>query len=882
MKAPLLILVVFCCSMQLLFSQQDDGVVSFDLPIRNSLVFNRFAINPTFTFVREQNRFISFNNKREWIQFDNAPETFIGSYSGRFAENIGAGVVAFQQNYGVLTTFGGLVNFAYNVKLNAESNLTFGLNVGAYSSGINTSNIVTNFQDPSLQNVPQNFLMTVNPGINYGTKFLDFGVSFNNLVLYNFETSEMIQDDPRQSIQAHVMHTGYFDGRGFFKDTKFSGILMSEFRQDETIISGIASLNVPKGIWFQVGYNSRFGVSGGAGLNITKNIALEYNVEKAIGELVEFGPSHEITIAYRIISKKRFKYSGDEEVSGLFSRKRTRPIVEATEEELAGIRERAAERREKAKLAREAEEQAKKDAEANAIAAAEEKAAQEAEERAKREAEAQKTKELEEQKAKEEAEAKAKALAEQKAKEQAEAEARAKQLEEQKAREAAAEQARLLAEQKAKEEADRKAKEEAEAQAKLLAEQQAKEKAEAEARAKELAEQKAREEAAEKARLLAEQQAQEEAERKARELAEQQAKEEAEAKARELAEQQAREAAEEQERLLAEQQAKEEAETKAKEAEERAKELEAQKAAQEAAEKAKEELVANPKDDIGKSIATLTKDAEKSTRTQKRLLEEFESIVDIKDEDLKDLKEENDLSDQGIAVQPKPFKSVTAENNKLASIKTNLDEVIKEQGEKIDELKTLYEERFKTTELDEVTIYYRKKIESLTNEQADAIVLRDRLDARLETIRIATEFEKRRRIKRAAYDNEADRYAQDRAMLQNIKRTTKPAQTPYTSEDFDFGEEQGENIKILKNVSNTDSGYYLIIAVHSDIAKRNEFLTKVVASGRANVDFFYDVNTSKYYIYYSKFDSIRAANKAMEAKGDRPYNVKMSLVKIEN
>ncbi|MEO1031538.1 MAG: PorP/SprF family type IX secretion system membrane protein [Bacteroidota bacterium] len=840
MKAPLLIIILLCSSL-LMFCQQDDGVVSFDLPIRNSLVFNRYAINPTFTFVREQNKYISFNNKREWIQFDNAPETIIGSYSGRFAENIGAGIAAYQQNYGVLTTFGGLLNFAYNIKLNTDSNLTFGLNVGAYSSGVNTSNIVTNFDDPSLQNVPENFLLTLNPGINYGTKLLDFGISINNLVLYNFETSAMIEDDPRQGIQAHVMHTGYFNGRGFFEDTKFSGILMSEFRQDETIISGIASLNVPKGIWFQVGYNSLFGVSGGLGLNITKNIALEYNIEKAIGELVEFGPSHEITVAYRFISKKRFDYSGDEEVSGLFTRKRNKPIVEATEEELAGIRERAAERRAQAKRNQDAQEKAEKDAEANAIAEAEEKAKQLAEERAKREAEAKKAKALAEQKAKEEAdrkakeeaEARAQLLAEQKAKEQAEAEALAQQQAEQKAREEAAEKARLLAEQKAKEDAEQKAKEEAEAKAQLLAAQKAKEQAEAEALAKQQAEQKAREEAAERARLLAEQQAKEDAEQKAKDKAE------AEARAQEVADQKIEE-------------------------------------------DTNEEFVADPKDDIGKTIVALTKETETSTRKQKRLLEEFESIVDIKDEDLKDLKEENDLSDQGIAVQPKPFKSVTTENNKLAAIKTDLEQVIKSQSEKIDSLKTLYEERYKTTELDEVTVFFRKKIENISNQQAEAIALRDQLDARLETIRIATEFEKRRRIKRAAYDNEADRYAQDRAMLQNIKRTTKPPERPYTSEDFDFGEEQGENIKILKNVSNTENGYYLIIAVHSDVSKRNQFLTKVVASGRANVDFFYDVNTSKYYIYYSKFDSVRAANKAMEAKGDRPYNIKMSLVKIEN
>jgi hypothetical protein len=100
--------------------------------------------------------------------------------------------------------------------------------------------------------------------------------------------------------------------------------------------------------------------------------------------------------------------------------------------------------------------------------------------------------------------------------------------------------------------------------------------------------------------------------------------------------------------------------------------------------------------------------------------------------------------------------------------------------------------------------------------------------------------------------------------------------------DFDFGEQQSDNIQILENVKNVDNGYYLVIAVHTDVDKRNDFVTKVVASGRSNVDFFYDVNTSKYYIYYDKFESIEQANRALESKGDRPYNKKLSLVKIEN
>ncbi|MNF91860.1 hypothetical protein D3C87_1254710 [compost metagenome] len=74
----------------------------------------------------------------------------------------------------------------------------------------------------------------------------------------------------------------------------------------------------------------------------------------------------------------------------------------------------------------------------------------------------------------------------------------------------------------------------------------------------------------------------------------------------------------------------------------------------------------------------------------------------------------------------------------------------------------------------------------------------------------------------------------------------------------------------------------MIIAVHSSVEKRDEFLTKAVASGRSDVNFFYNIATSKYYIYYEKFDGLSEATKALEAKGNKPYNGKMAIVKVEN
>ena len=49
----------------------------------------------------------------------------------------------FQQNYGLFTVFGGVANFAHNIVLQEDSNLTFGLNVGAYQSGLDKGKIIT-------------------------------------------------------------------------------------------------------------------------------------------------------------------------------------------------------------------------------------------------------------------------------------------------------------------------------------------------------------------------------------------------------------------------------------------------------------------------------------------------------------------------------------------------------------------------------------------------------------------------------------------------------------------------------------------------------------------------------------------------------------------
>ncbi|OBX26976.1 hypothetical protein A9996_02160 [Gelidibacter algens] len=1058
MKMMLLALVCFC-TIQISQAQEEDGVVSLSLPVRNSLTFNRYTINPAFSFVREQNKYISLYNKREWVQFEDAPQTYLASYSGRFAENIGAGLGLFQQNYGVLTTFGGVLNFAYNARLERDSNLTFGLNLGVYKSGVNAANVVTNFPDPSLDKIPSNLLLTVNPGINYGTTFLDFGVSINNVVLYNVQSSELIQDDPRQTIQAHVMYTGYFGRGGFFDEAKFSGLLRSEFGKETTTISGIAMLTVPKGIWAQVGYNTLYGASAGLGLNITSQIAIEYNFEKALGDLTDFGPSHEITLAYKFKKRTNYDYSDEDEVSAIFSSDNKRvlasskpAITDEAKEQMAAeatakreeIKERAQDRADmraqlaadakalqdkqaaeaaEAKAKQEAELAAQKALEAQAKLDAENKAkiepvvtpeqqvkarlatvekakadaksraeaqakfvaeaqadiaakakAKAAQEKSKTETQAQLDADLKAKveaaaKIKAEAEAKVKLAAQEKAKADAqaklaaeakaktEAEAAAKLLAETKAKEAAAAKVALAAQEKAKAEAiakadaqakleaEAKAKSEAEAAAKLAAETKAKEAAAAKVAlaAQEKAKAEAKAKADAQAKLAAEAKAKTEAEAAAKVLADAKAKTEVEAKAKlaalEKAKADEKAKAEAQAKLATAVKAKAEAETAAKlAAETKAKadqEAQAKLAIQEesnaaeenvraeaqaklvAQNKAKAEIentlqlavaaqaahkaaqveiaaqtkksaekkvIENPTDAIGISMKSLADLTETSKINQQQLLAKFSEVVASKDKDLKALREENDLSEQGIYKAPRPFKSISEENKALEALKIELDNSIETNNSRIKELETLYAERSKvpTLQNDEVTLYYQKALKNLKAEQAKALQTREQLTATLKQINEATEFERKRRIKRAVYTNEEDKFVQDRTALKVIKQNTVLSPVPLKASDFDFGEEQSNSIQILKNIKNTESGFYVVVAVHNDVAKRDAFLTKAVAAGQSNIDFFYDVNTSKYFIYYQKLGSIEAANDALKTKGNQPYNGKLSIIKIEN
>ncbi|GAA4967225.1 SPOR domain-containing protein [Algibacter aquimarinus] len=98
-----------------------------------------------------------------------------------------------------------------------------------------------------------------------------------------------------------------------------------------------------------------------------------------------------------------------------------------------------------------------------------------------------------------------------------------------------------------------------------------------------------------------------------------------------------------------------------------------------------------------------------------------------------------------------------------------------------------------------------------------------------------------------------------------------------TSEEYS----KGPNIiKIIKDIKGVESGFYLIFDVCKDTQKRDDFLTKLRATENQDIDFFFDSESSNYFIYNQKYDTLEAATKALKSNETSPLYNNMFLVKV--
>ncbi len=318
-----LLLLIICLSFNLAKGQEENattfGVLPTDIPTHNLVKYNRFYFNPTFSLVRENKKSINVYSKIQWAGFNDNPQTYLINYTSNFDERMGVSIGLHQQNEGIYRYFGGTANYSYNVELDRDMNLTFGMNLSYSQSAIKSNidaaqNTLNNGQivvsDEVILNYQNSSVFVLTPGINFNYSEFDVGVSVIDLAAYNLTGSELLTDN--MAFNGHVMYTRNLERRS---DKTIRGMLyatmLPEFDSDTQLetdsslrYGGNVIVELPELGWAQAGYNSFYGVSLGIGGNINSNVSIGYTYEMGLGDTSDFGATHEVGLAYNFETER--------------------------------------------------------------------------------------------------------------------------------------------------------------------------------------------------------------------------------------------------------------------------------------------------------------------------------------------------------------------------------------------------------------------------------------------------------------------------------------------------------------------------------------------------------------------------------------------------
>lgn len=244
--------------------------------------YNASLFNPTFSLDRNNPQSISLWTRWQWQQIDTDPTTIFLNYSRRLDEKSGFGAGFFQHNTGIFFNTGGVVNYAYEVKLNPIIKLSVGANLFGFRQQLADTRFLPNPDDAIIPvDFSDDFIMQLAPGFNLSVENFSLSMASENLFDYNVtdkgantETSDKIF----MGMASYDFPMMASDSTAFLRPS----IYLRTIPEQENQI-GLNTLFSTQKYWAQAGYNNFYGISVGAGGTVFNKLS--------IGALVEFGTS---------------------------------------------------------------------------------------------------------------------------------------------------------------------------------------------------------------------------------------------------------------------------------------------------------------------------------------------------------------------------------------------------------------------------------------------------------------------------------------------------------------------------------------------------------------------------------------------------------------
>jgi type IX secretion system PorP/SprF family membrane protein len=294
-KIYLLILII---SFQTALGQQ--------LPLLSQYVFNKYPFNPAVA--GSDDRFVFLTGYRsQWLGFDGAPQTASFTMHGPLGRGSCIGADVYNDKLGATSELGFHVTYAYQIQINNDSRLAFGLQSGTTQYAIDGSLLTT--YEPNDQVVPLNTSSALIADASFGTYLFSKNYFAGASVQHLAGSSVLFKNDfPKDQIGLLRNHLVLLGGLKIATGDKLAvepSFMLRAVTGAPIQIDFSSRLIYDEKYWFGLTYRTRAAWVVMVGLDISDHFVMGYAFDYATTELQSFTDgTHEIIIGWKLNKKK--------------------------------------------------------------------------------------------------------------------------------------------------------------------------------------------------------------------------------------------------------------------------------------------------------------------------------------------------------------------------------------------------------------------------------------------------------------------------------------------------------------------------------------------------------------------------------------------------
>jgi type IX secretion system PorP/SprF family membrane protein len=280
------------------------------LPLYTNYVLNNYAYNPAVAGSKA-GATVNLNYRNQWTGFSDAPRTYFLSVHGGLGaqKKVGIGAIINSDNTGLLSKTTGHLTFACHVKLNKTYKLSLGISGGMvqYRIKLYDAKIADAGDELLAGNLLSNNVFDSNAGLYFYSDKLFVGISG-----YQFLGNKITWKDSKSNLTPHIYGTIGYKIKAS-KNLNIEPSALIKYNKPVSLQPEFSLRGIYKNaFWLGASYRLNDAATAMLGFIIKEKFTIAYAYDLSLSNLKKYNTgSHEISLAYQFIKKKR-KLDADE------------------------------------------------------------------------------------------------------------------------------------------------------------------------------------------------------------------------------------------------------------------------------------------------------------------------------------------------------------------------------------------------------------------------------------------------------------------------------------------------------------------------------------------------------------------------------------------